>query len=201
MAALLTITTVGCGSTPSRFTVGDYVAYTYRGDLLEEEVTVGEQVLAVNGDQLTLLVQARRGEERRRWIQVVRDQENLRAPPDVEGVYRIEGDELEALDASDREALLKVYEWILPPRGGGLREVRKRQEEVVVGQTTYEANCFDAEQELEGDTVAFTACISDAFLWRNLYVRLLSATEDLLYEARVVESARRPTPSDVPDLP
>jgi hypothetical protein len=181
--------------------VGDYVAYSYKGVLLDQEVTIGEQVLAVDGDRLTLLVQARRGEDRMRWIQVVRDRDDPRAPPDVEGVYRIKGDDLEVLDASAREALLEVYDWVLPPRGEGLREVRKRLETVTVGQTEYEANCFDAEQALDGETIAFTACISDGFLWRNLYVRLVSATETLLYEAKVVESARKPTPADVPALP
>ncbi|MEC9072830.1 MAG: hypothetical protein VX938_10640, partial [Myxococcota bacterium] len=130
--------TAGCAETTSRFSVGDYVAYSYTGELLEQDVTIGEQVLAVDGDRLTLLVQARRGDERMRWIQVVRDRDDPRAPPAVEGVYRINGDELEALEASDREALLEVYDWVLPPSGGGLREVRKRPETVTVGSATYE---------------------------------------------------------------
>ncbi len=73
----------------SAYRIGDQVTYRYSGSYSAVPVTLEERVLAKEGLQLTIEVQATRGAEQLTWVQVVTDTaENQRAGV-VDALYEV----------------------------------------------------------------------------------------------------------------
>ena len=216
--ALLVSTTLACAKPPpppeapashlppptTAYQVGDYVIYAYSGSALDAPVEIEEQIVDVAGIELTILVQARRGDETRRWKQRVTDTPQNRNNDVVDELYEIvEGQELH-LANPDNIDIYRLYEWIVPPLEGAPTDITQDSRELTIPGRTFEASCTSGAQSMAGTPARFTFCDSEAFLWTSLSGEITAIDGDeLLYRMEVQEVGKReraPEPTTTPDI-
>jgi hypothetical protein len=111
----------GCGGAPhgavaaTRFREGDRIVYRYDGEALEAPVELEERIVEVDGLRLRIAVTARRGDEVRRWVQLVTDTAENRESNHVDRLYALDEDGTEhLLENEGGEDLRELYGWTLP---------------------------------------------------------------------------------------
>jgi len=109
--------------------VGDSVLYRYSGSYTDLPVELEEQVVAQRGLQLEIDVHARRGEERRHWVQIVTDTPYNRERNIVDALYLVRDGERHRLSNEHNRDLLRCYEWTyLEPDGSPAGVVEDQME-------------------------------------------------------------------------
>lgn len=175
----------------TRYRTGDYVTYRYSGEALPGgAVELAERVVERDGDVLHIEVTARRGDEEKRWLQVVTDTPENQASNVVDELYLIEGDARRPLDAKDPEVLADLYAWTLPAglRPGG--EAEQRDVEVRAGNARY--TCTEATMPATaGETQAtFTTTTCPAFVWTHGPALALAEDGRVLWKVSVLAAGR-----------
>lgn len=176
----------------TRYTVGDYVVYAYSGAALDAPVQLREEVLGVAGLQLTIRVDASRGEKHRAWRQVVTDTAENRANNVVDELYEIVGDEERPLDISTPAELYRLYSWVVPPMEGEPSDTSRSTRDLSVGGTSMQATCSSGRTSAAGGPADFTFCDAEAFLWTHAWAEITRPDGgELLFRMEVVEAGRR----------
>lgn len=172
----------------TRFRVGDYVLYEYSGSWLPASVRLTEEVTRQDGNRLTIEVRARRGDDERRWIQVVIDTPEHREGNMVEELYEIVDGDIRYLENKGNADVRRLYEWVLPPRGKQLSETRKSERRISLPDgSELAAECSQYQVEIGGRIVAVEYCRSQEFLWNHISLRYWdAATDAVLFEAKVL---------------
>lgn len=187
----------GSGSTAedagTRYRVGDWVVYEYTGSWFDEPVRLTERIIAQEGRRLEIEVVASRGMEQRAWVQVVTDTEANRKADKVDELYRLVDGAREAIDASDPQILLDLYEWILPPDATMPAGIKPFPDSLVIAGRRLRATCSRGHGAVEAVPVRMTVCVSRDFLWTNLGVDIRTWPEgDVVYKSEVKDFGRSP---------
>ena len=168
------------------------MVYRYAGSGLAQPVVLTERVVAQDGLRLEILVTAERGTEARSWIQVVTDTPENRRGDRVDALFLVEGDQRTELPNKDNADLYRLYEWVIPPRGGPLSDKTESRQRVDAGGQGYDAVCRSGRQRIEQREVEVRACDSEAFLWTRLRLTIEAVDNgEVIYRMNVVEAGRR----------
>lgn len=131
------------GAPATRYRVGDFIVYRYSGAFTAEPVLLREEIVSQEGNRLEIDVTATRGEERRRWIQVVTDTPENQSGNVVDELYEVVGGERKRLDNPGNRELLRLYEWtVLTPDGPATETGSERRTIRLAGKA------FDCEVRL-----------------------------------------------------
>lgn len=200
LSTLCTVFVVGCSTAQpiadsvtaaSRYRVGDFVVYKYAGSFSPQAVVIREEVVAQEGNRLTILVEARRDTETRKWVQVVTDTpENQRAEK-IDELYDLSGGGRIRLSNENNQDIYRLYEWTIPPLASRPSTVDNRSETIVFGNTSFacrvEIGRFGPDSQVR--EFHFSTCAD--FLWTNGPARVISSNNEVLWERQVVEFGRR----------
>ena len=92
-AATLQSGTAPVAHPSTHYRVGDFVVYSYTGEALPQPVTLREEIVQREGLRLHIQVEARRGSQVRRWVQVVTDTAENQANNFIDELYELIGTE------------------------------------------------------------------------------------------------------------
>lgn len=178
---------VGCGAssegaTPaSNHRVGNFVVYEYAGSYAEQPTTLREEVVAVDGLELEIEVTARRGDELRRWVQVVTDTTENRDDNVVDALYEIVDGQRRELEPSGSE-LLRLYEWTLPDCGPPVEPMPPSQREV----ESFPCECQRQQMQCGEEQAVFESCDCPDFVWIHAFAEVRRA-DDVYWRMQVRE--------------
>jgi hypothetical protein len=181
------------GAATTRHELGGYVVYRYEGTYTAAPVTLEETITALDGLRLTIEVTATRGDESRRWIQVVTDTEENRRNNVVDELYEVIDGERRALDAHDVRELLRLYAWTLPSCGPFEEPPDPEPRSIDIGGASHECRCVPARTICDGAAATSITCECPDFAWGNAYgeVILDGAEGEPMWRVRVTESGVR----------
>ena len=151
----------------SPFRVGDYVVYRYEGAYTKHPVVLRERILEKNVFRLVIQVDAERGSERRRWIQVVTDTAENRKKNVVDELYEVKDGTRQRLENTDNRDLLRLYEWTLPPCEGGGRAAGETELELSVAGARFSCVCKEALVDCAGKPSRLETCECPEFTWTH----------------------------------
>jgi len=160
------------GTTPgatTRYRAGDWVEYRYTGSFTAQPVQLREDVVAQEGNRLTIDVTVVRGAERRRWRQVLTDTPENQRSEKIDALYDLNGDAPVLLANEANTDLYAFYAWTLPQPPGRPTHVSKATEQAEVGGRPLE--CMVERGEFDGG-VPFSFATCEAFLWTNGAARI-----------------------------
>lgn len=176
----------------TRYRIGDYVVYRYDGSALPAPVTLTEEIVAQQGLRLEIQVTARRGTEQRRWIQVVTDTPENRSNDVVDELYLVENGQRKRLANENDADVYRLYQWIIPPVEGPLRDVQKTERAVDVAGQRYELTCATGRQTIDGKEADVEMCDGEAFLWTKAKTMMRAVDGgEVLYRVSVQDAGRR----------
>ncbi len=189
--------------TPSTaYRVGDFVVYAYTGSALAAPVEIREEIVEVSGIRLTILVEASRGDERRRWKQVVTDTPENRANDVVDELYELVGQEERALTNEGNADIYRLYEWIVPPLDGPPSDIVRSTPSLALPGRTVQATCSAGIGSMAGEPARVTFCDSEDFLWTKVSGEITSLTgAELLYGFEVRDTGWRQASTATPAAP
>jgi hypothetical protein len=162
----------------TQYRVGDFVVYSYTGEALPQPVELREEIVQRDGLRLEIQIQARRGKEVRRWIQVVTDTPENQANNVIDELYELIGSERRLLANNDNRDAYRLYEWTFPPtiKGRGGRTSFSRT--VSIEGQPMQADC-QRMPVAAGETPAIMEnCTSRAFLWTNIFGHLYRESDN-----------------------
>lgn len=169
---------------------GGWVVYRYDGAYTPQPVELREEVARVDGLELTIEVEARRGDETRRWVQVVTDTEENRRNNVVDALYEIVDGERRELPA-DQEHLLGLYGWTLPPCAPGEGSPDSEHRTLDVAGRTYECTCEMVPMLCEEAAAELTVCECPDFAWRHAWGEArIEGQGEPFWRVQVVDTAR-----------
>jgi hypothetical protein len=151
----------------SRLRAGDYVVYAYSGSYSKLPVTLRERVLAQDGLRLTIEVAAQRGDEQKRWLQVVTDTPENREKNLVDELYELAGADRQHLPNADNADLMRLYAWTLPPCKGKHEHAGKVDVELPVAGVRFKCTCTSILRECSGKPAQIETCDCPDFVWRH----------------------------------
>jgi hypothetical protein len=151
----------------SRLRVGDYVVYRYSGFYSELPVALREQVVAKQGNRLSIEVTAERGDEQRSWLQVVTDTPENREKNLVDELYELAGADRRLLKNAGNADLVRLYAWTLPPCTGAHRQAGEVEVELPVAGVRFKCVCTSIQRECAGKPSQIETCDCPDFVWRH----------------------------------
>ncbi len=176
----------------TRYRVGDYVIYEFSGSALKAPVTITEDIIGQDGLRLEIQVTAERSAEERTWVQVVTDTRENRQNEKFDALYLVKDGKREKLVNADNVDTYRLYEWIIPPMEGPLKDKQQAPCKVEIAGKSYELTCTTGKATVGGKEADIELCDGEAFLWTQASstMRAIDGGE-LLYQKRVKEAGRR----------
>ena len=175
---------------------GGFVVYRYDGTYTEAPVTLEEEVTGVEGNRLTIEVTATRGEETRRWVQIVTDTEENRRDNVVDELYEIVDGERRALAADDPATLMRLYGWTVADCGGFGDATAREARALRIGDASYACECVRRPATCEGAPAVMETCECPELAWGHAYgeARLEGAgAQEPLWRMVTLETGTRST--------
>jgi hypothetical protein len=122
-------------------------------------------VLEVDGTRLSIEVSAQRGDETRRWLQIVTDTPDNREHNVVDELYEVIGDEHRKLDNADNRDLLRLYEWTLPPCHGDSQHAGHVKLEMPVAGARLRCTCAKVLRKCNEEPAQVETCECPDLAW------------------------------------
>ncbi|MCS6797121.1 MAG: hypothetical protein NZ898_01095 [Myxococcota bacterium] len=156
------------GAHPStRYRVGDYVVYEYRGAWTTAPVILRERVTAREGNRLRIDVTAERGSEVRRWVQVVVDTPENQRNNVVDALYEARDDGFVRLPNEGNRDLFRLYEWVRFEPDGPATDVQTVSCERSFGGRIHACTCTRGRTRWNGRPVVLDQARCPDFLWTH----------------------------------
>jgi hypothetical protein len=160
--------------------------YSYTGEALPQPVTLREEIVQRDGLRLHIQVEARRGSQVRRWVQVVTDTPENQANNAIDELYELIGSERRRLANKDNRDVYRLYEWTFPPSFKGRGEPTPFSHTVSIEDRPMSADCQRTPVAVGGTPAIMESCTSRAFLWTNIFGRLYRESDNTtLWQVRV----------------
>jgi hypothetical protein len=194
MIASSCATTPESGAAPvahpsTNYRVGDFVVYSYTGEALPKPVKLREEIVQHEGLRLEIQVEARRGNEVQRWIQVVTDTPENQANNVIDELYELNGSERRRLVNKDNRDVYRLYAWTLPPSIKGRGEPTSFSRTISLEGHPVQADCQRIPVEAGEAPAIMETCTSPAFLWTNIQGRLYRESDNTTLWQVSVESS------------
>jgi hypothetical protein len=151
----------------TRYRVGDFVVYRYAGSALSSPVVLREEVVAQQGNRLRIDVTATRGEEKRRWAQVLTDTPANQKNNVVDALYVAEGERWLRLENTDNHDLYRLYEWVVASPEGRAVDVQSAPCVKEFAETRFDCTCTTGGNRMQGVDVVFEDSECPRFLWTH----------------------------------
>jgi hypothetical protein len=162
----------------TQYRVGDFVVYSYTGEALPQPVELREEIVQRDGLRLHIQVEARRGSQVRRWVQVVTDTPENQANNVIDELHELIGSERRRLANKDNRDAYRLYEWTFPPSFKGRGEPTPFSHTVSIEARPMSADC-QRRPVAVGETPAIMEnCTSPAFLWTHVFGRLYRESDN-----------------------
>jgi hypothetical protein len=193
------VVVAGCASTPreaasegeapaTRYRVGDHVVYRYGGTTLAAPVVLTERIVAQAGNRLEIEVTAVRGEEARRWVQVVTDTPENQRNDVIDELYEVVDGERRRLPNEGNRDVMRLYEWTLPAMEGALRFERNEEVVVELGGRGHACTRETNQATIAGRPARFIRHTCPDFLWTNGPAMFRDdASGEVLWQVEVVD--------------
>jgi hypothetical protein len=152
--------------------------YSYTGEGLPQPVTLREEIVQRDGLRLHIQVEARRGSQVRRWVQVVTDTPQNQANNVIDELYELIGAERRRLANKDNRDVYRLYEWTFPPSLEGRGEPTSFNHTVSIEDRPMAADCQRIPVAVGGTPAVMENCTSRAFLWTNIFGRLYRESDN-----------------------
>ena len=176
----------------TRYRVGDYVVYAYSGSALKGPLTLTEEIVAQDGLRLEIQVTAKRGSEERRWVQVVTDTPENRRNDKLDELYLVVDGKRERLANEGNADVYRLYEWIMPPIEGPLRDKAQARRKIDIAGRSYELICTTGRQTVGKQEAEVELWDGEAFLWTKARTTMRAVDGgEMLYQVVVQETGRR----------
>jgi len=180
---------------PTKYRTGDFVVYRYSGLFSRLPVLLREEVVAQRGNRLSIEVTARRGDEERRWVQVVEDTPGNRAANRVEELVELKDGKRIRLENRDNRDLVQLYEWTLIfPEGPATDRRLVPCSDRVEGQS-FSCECVSARVRMMGHPVEIVERSCADFLWtHSSSLARDMETGDVIQKVEVVQAGNTGAP-------
>ena len=159
--------TPGPTSPSTRYRVGDFVVYQYEGMYTEQPVVFREEIRAQEGNRLRIDIRVVRGEEERRWTQVVTDTPENQRNNVIDALYEWQSDRVVQLANESSRDLLRLYEWTIIIPDGRATDVQSAPCGRELGDTRFACTCTSGRNTWRGKTIRFEDSKCSEFLWTN----------------------------------
>jgi hypothetical protein len=173
------------------YSLGDYVVYRYTGRFTPRPVVLREQIVHVAGNRLHIEVSVVRGDDRRRWVQVVTDTPENQKNNVVDELYEIVGGKRVQLPNEDNADLLRLYSWTLVMPDGRPTDIAEEPRAVTIGERDYACMAVTGRTTVEGRPVRFEDVSCPDFVWTHAYSRFLAEDGAEILQVEVIEAGRR----------
>ena len=160
----------------TRYRLGDFVVYRYSGTFSAAPVTLREEIKEKDGNRLTIEVEARRGAETRRWIQVVTDTPENQANNVIDELYEIVDGERRRLANEDNRDLYRLYEWTLVMPDGRPSGLSRSKVEVSIGGQRFTCERTTGKNTLRGELMRFESHTCPGFVWTHGPAKMIDLT-------------------------
>ena len=175
----------------SEHRVGDYVVYRYSGTFSEAPVVLREDITEARGLRLSIDVRSTRGDEERRWIQVVTDTAHNRENNVVDELYEVVEGERRLLDNVDNSDILRLYDWTLPPCAPPVEPLEPEARTLSVAGDRFDCTCDRQRMQCGEQTSILTECECPDFVWGHAFGEVAREGEDEpFWLVEVVEHGR-----------
>ena len=176
---------------PTRYRVGDYVEYVYSGSTLPARVKLKEQITLQEGNRLRIEVEARRGDESSRWIQVVIDTPENRENEVIAELYEVRDGSPVLLDNESNSDVYRLYAWTIPPLKAKPRFVAREARQMSFGGSTFQCSVERSELEQDGAVLKLEFATCEDFLWNNGPAEIRNTTTgELVWRREPVQFGR-----------
>jgi len=169
----------GAEQPSSAYAVGDRVVYSYDGSFSERPVVLTEEVVAVEGLQLTITVSVTRGSDELHWIQVVTDTPDNRDNNVIDELYEVVDGERVRLANEGMTDIMRLYAWTLPPCGPPVEPLSAETREVMIAGMQTSCTCERQRMQCDGQTSEMTSCDCPDFVWAHGYGEVTRRDEHL----------------------
>ncbi|MCC7109709.1 MAG: hypothetical protein IT382_10500 [Deltaproteobacteria bacterium] len=176
---------------PTRYRVGDFIVYKYAGNFSSDAVLLSEDIVAQEGNRLTIVVQAKRGDESRKWEQVVTDTPENQKAEKIDELYDLSGGGRVRLANESNKDVYRLYDWTIPPIDSRPVSVESTSEALVIGNTAFTCSVENGKFAPDGHIQEFHFATCPDFLWVNGPARVIASNDEVLWERQIVEFGRR----------
>lgn len=176
----------------TRYRAGDFIVYRYTGSLNAEAVLLREEVLSQVGNRLEIDVVAKRGSERRHWVQVVTDTPRNQANNIVDELYEVVDGERHFLPNPNNEDLSRLYSWVLLTPDRHATDVRTEAAQWEAGGESFQCLRIYGKNTLRDRPIEFSMVECPRFVWSHatsVFWDVKTGTD--LLRAEVVEVGKK----------
>jgi len=175
----------------TRYRVGDFITYRYSGSALEVPVLLEETVVAQEGNRLRIDVVAKRGGERRAWVQVLTDTPANQAGNVVDALYEQAPDgSYQKLANEGGQDLMRLYEGTYLVPDGRATGVKSEECEVALGKDL-RCTCTTGDNRYRGKAIRSEDVECRDFLWTHAGGRFWDPSDESdVLRVEVVEFGR-----------
>ena len=174
----------------TRYRVGDFVVYEYSGSQSPRPVVLRERIVEQRGNVLHIEVEARRGEQVRRWVQVVTDTPENQKQNKVDALWELRDGQRVERDPADQKELYRLYEWTLPPHFEDYSPKGITRKWVSIAGRRTDCAVQSAKVVVKGQEATLELATCEAFVWTNGEGRLTRSDGTVLWQVQVRESGR-----------
>jgi hypothetical protein len=167
----------------SMLQTGNYIVYEYYGTHLKDNIILKEEIVEKTGLRLTIKVTVQRGEQIKTWYQVVIDSIENRKSNAVEELYQIINGDKKILNGNKEEAILSLYEWVLPPHGKRIGDAAIIAEDILLPRNIIIPGECTLDSQIIEDRIADTKyCVSSHFPWYHIsYIMTWTENPEVLF--------------------
>lgn len=151
----------------SKYSVGDCVTYLYTGSFTPAPVELTERVEEKHGNRLHIAVTARRGNEVRRWLQVVTDTPENQKAEKIDELYRLDGTARVRLANQDNQDVYEMYQWVVFSPQGRATGVTHGRSAFNIGDATFDCDHEHGVFVSPAGRRVFEFATCPDFVWTN----------------------------------
>lgn len=180
------------GGPQSRYRKGDFIHYRYSGTYTPAPVDLREVVADQHQLLLQIDVEATRGGERRKWIQIVTDTEFNQKNNVVDALYVVDNGEKRKLKNLNNNDLYALYDWTYVVPEGIPTDLSEAAVTKTIGGATYQCLAKRGRTHLKGKPVRFEEVDCKDFLWTHAGAEYVAEESgEVVYRAEIIEVGRR----------
>lgn len=155
------------GAPATRYRVGDFVEYRYRGTFTAAPVVFRETVRAQEGNRLRIDIVVTRGSEERRWVQILTDTPENQRNNVIDALYEWKDGRYVKLGGELMREAFRLYAWTILMPDGRATDVAQRACTQVIAGTSYACRCTTGKNALRGKALRFEDSVCPDFLWTH----------------------------------
>ena len=133
---------------------------------------------------------ATRGEERRRWVQVLTDTPENQENNVIDELWVEREGELVRLENKGNAEVYRLYSWTLPPQLEAPSPGPTQEATLTLGEETLSCTASTGTAKLQGQPVSFSFLTCPDFLWTHGEGTIGPSEGPPLWQMRVVSDSR-----------